>query len=324
MNWKRACIEILSWLPFSSPKVALYRKLGATMGNRVRIGRGSFIWSSNFGGVTVGDGVTIRDSTRFFCERLTIEEDSYVERDSFVSGSTFFLGFGSYFGQRMFVDCTAPVTIGREVIISYTNIYTHEMNYAWVTEGRERRRSGPVAVGRRSSLAPGIHIGAGVTIGEHVIVGSGSIVLKNLAPYTLNVGVPCKEVRSIKEKFKAEVDLLDDIKKDLDNYFRQECRKNKMRILFGETLGKPELESRSIKNFFLIGNFVADEVFQILRSQSEQLISSFDLNRQLYHKNESKLTHEIKHRMRRFGLVFKPYDMPKGEDSNQLAVRQAI
>ncbi|MEM3004131.1 MAG: hypothetical protein QXK96_02415, partial [Candidatus Bathyarchaeia archaeon] len=92
MNWTRVLVECLSWLPWSAPKVSLYRKLGARIGKRVRIGRGSFIWSPDFQNVSVGDGVTIRDNTKFFCDRLTIEEDAFVERDSFVSGSEFFLG----------------------------------------------------------------------------------------------------------------------------------------------------------------------------------------------------------------------------------------
>ena len=234
MNLKRPTIEALSWLPHSAPKVALYRKLGANIGERVHIGKGSFIWSSNFREVTIGDGVTIRDNTRFFCEKLTIQEDSYVERDCFVSGSEFLLGFGSYFGQRMFVNCTDPVKIGQEVIISYTNIYTHEMNYTWVTEGRVKRKSGPVTIGRRASLAPGIHIGAKVKIGEHSIIGSGSIVLKDISPYTLAAGVPCKEIRSIKDQFELKQELLDDIKKYFEEYFAIRIGKSNIKFLFDE------------------------------------------------------------------------------------------
>lgn len=35
----------------------------------------------------------------------------------------------------------------------------------------------------------------GVVIGEGAIVGAGSVVTKSLAPYSVNCGVPCKEVR---------------------------------------------------------------------------------------------------------------------------------
>ncbi|WP_455279795.1 hypothetical protein [[Eubacterium] cellulosolvens] len=307
MNMKRQTIEILSWLPRSAPKVALYRKLGAKIGEKVHIGKGSFIWSPNFQDVTIGDGVTIRDNTKFFCRKLTIQEDSYVERDCFVSGSDFFLGFGSYFGQRMFVDCTKPVKIGQEVIISYTNIYTHEMNYTWVTEGRVKRRSGPVTIGRRASLAPGIHIGANVHIGDHSIIGSGSIVLKDVSPYTFAAGVPCREIRSIKDQFELKQDLLDDIKKYVEEYVAPKYNKLKTKFLFNESITASSLTENPEGYFFLIGNSVDNDVFNKLRESSEEDISVFDVRRQLYHKNKNDLTHELKHRMRRFGLVFKPY-----------------
>jgi acetyltransferase-like isoleucine patch superfamily enzyme len=270
------------------------------------IGRGSFIWSPDFRNVSVGDGVTIRDNTRFFCDRLTIEEDAFVERDSFVSGSEFFLGFGSYFGQRMFVDCTSPVRIGREVIISFTNIYTHEMNYAWVTEGRIRRKSGPVNVGDRVSLAPGIHIGANVSIGEHSIIGSGSVVLKDVAPYVLAAGVPCREIRSIKSEFLVKQDILDEVRRDLEDFVRRKYPKRRIQLLFKESIEPSALSEQTNTDFVLVANSIADEVFSMLKVR-RSVISAFDLQRQLYHKNESELTHELKRRMRRFGLVFKPY-----------------
>ncbi len=300
-------IEGLSWLPNSAPKVALYRKLGANIGERVHIGKGSIIWSSDFREVTIGDGVTIRDNSKFFCKKLIIQEDSYIERDCFVSGSEFFLGFGSYFGQRMFVDCTKRVEIGQEVIISYTNIYTHEMNYTWVTEGRMKRRSGPVTIGRRASLAPGIHIGAKVNIGDHSIIGSGSIVLKDIPPYTLAAGVPCKEIKSIKDQFESKQELLVDIKKYVEEYFPAKNDKSNAKFLFDEIITMASLKKNSARYLFLIGNSVDDEVFKRLTVSSEKSVSAFDIRRQLYHKNNNALTHELKHRMRRFGLVFKPY-----------------
>jgi acetyltransferase-like isoleucine patch superfamily enzyme len=310
MNLNRTSIEALSWLPRSAPKVALYRKLGANIGERVNIGKGSFIWSTNFQNVTIDDGVTIRDNTKFFCKKLTIQEDSYVERDCFVSGSEFFLGFGSYFGQRMFVDCTKPVKIGPEVIISYTNIYTHEMNYTWVTEGRVKRRSGPVTIGRRASLAPGIHIGANVNIGNHSILGSGSIVLKDISPYTLAAGVPCREIRSIKDQFKLKQELLDDIRKFIEEYVATNYDQLKTKLLFNESITTSSLTENPERYLILIGNSVDNDVFNRLKSSSEEDISAFDIRRQLYHKNKNDLTHELKHIMRRFGLVFKPYNQP--------------
>ncbi|MBS7623492.1 acyltransferase [Candidatus Bathyarchaeota archaeon] len=206
----------------------------------------------------------------------------------------------------MFVDCTSPVRIGREVITSFTNIYTHEMNYAWVTEGRIRRKSGPVIVGNRASLAPGIHIGANVSIGEHSIIGSGSVVLKDIAPYVLAAGVPCREIRSIRNEFLVEQDILDEVRRDLEDFVHKKYPKRRIQLLFKESIWPPVLSEHRGTELILVGNYVADEVFSVLKAR-RSAVSVFDLRRQLYHKNGSELTHELKWRMRRFGLVFKPY-----------------
>ena len=39
----------------------------------------------------------------------------------------------------------------------------------------------------------------GATIGEGAVIGAGSVVAKDVAPYTIVVGNPAKEVRKITE-----------------------------------------------------------------------------------------------------------------------------
>ena len=300
-------MESLSWIPSSALKIWTYRMLGASIGNRVRIGRGSFIWSSNFKAVKIGDGVTIRDNTRFFCEMLTIEEDAYIESNGYVSGKEFFLGFGSYFGKNMYVDCTSPVRIEEKVAISFTQIYTHSIAYAWVTSGIMKRNDAPVTIKEGSWLAPDLIIGAGVIIGEHASVGARSLVLEDIAPYTLNFGIPCKKIRSIRNIFRQEQNLLDDVKRDLEGYVKCKHPKKTFQFIFHDIVAHHDLTLKQEKNFFLVGNHVDDSIFKKLISKKSKCASAFDLRRQLYFKNDSPLVHEIKHRMRRYGLIFKPY-----------------
>ena len=49
-------------------------------------------------------------------------------------------------------------------------------------------------------MAPkSIHCG-GVTIGEGGVIGAGSVVTKDITPYSLAVGNPCRVIRKITEK----------------------------------------------------------------------------------------------------------------------------
>jgi acetyltransferase-like isoleucine patch superfamily enzyme len=46
-------------------------------------------------------------------------------------------------------------------------------------------------------IAPGCIILAGVTIGENSIVGAGSVVIRNVEPYTIVGGNPAKLIKKL-------------------------------------------------------------------------------------------------------------------------------
>jgi acetyltransferase-like isoleucine patch superfamily enzyme len=58
----------------------------------------------------------------------------------------------------------------------------------------------PTTIKRGAWVAPGCIILAGVTIGENSIVGAGSIVIKDVEPYTIVAGNPAKVVKKLEKK----------------------------------------------------------------------------------------------------------------------------
>ena len=54
----------------------------------------------------------------------------------------------------------------------------------------------PVTVGRNCWIGMGACILPEVSIGDSCIVGAGSIVAKDLEPYTINVGAPARAIKS--------------------------------------------------------------------------------------------------------------------------------
>lgn len=52
-------------------------------------------------------------------------------------------------------------------------------------------------------IGAGVHINQGVTIGDNTIIGSGSVVTKDIPSNVIAAGVPCKVLREITEADKT-------------------------------------------------------------------------------------------------------------------------
>lgn len=57
----------------------------------------------------------------------------------------------------------------------------------------------PVYIGRNCWLGAGVIIVPGVTVGDNVVIGAGSVVTKDLPDNVIAVGNPCKVLREINE-----------------------------------------------------------------------------------------------------------------------------
>jgi len=55
--------------------------------------------------------------------------------------------------------------------------------------------SEPVVVGSHAWLGSRVIVLAGVTIGEHAVIGAGAVVTKDMPPYAVAAGVPCRVVK---------------------------------------------------------------------------------------------------------------------------------
>ena len=57
----------------------------------------------------------------------------------------------------------------------------------------------PVHIGKNCWLGAGVIVLPGITIGDNVVIGAGSIVTKDLPPNVVAVGNPCRILRKINE-----------------------------------------------------------------------------------------------------------------------------
>lgn len=57
----------------------------------------------------------------------------------------------------------------------------------------------PVRIGKNCWIGAGVIFVPGVTIGDNVVIGAGSVVTKDLPESVVAVGNPCKILRKIRE-----------------------------------------------------------------------------------------------------------------------------
>ena len=57
----------------------------------------------------------------------------------------------------------------------------------------------PIRIGKNCWLGTGVIVLPGITIGDNVVIGAGSVVTKDLPSNVVAVGNPCKIIREIKK-----------------------------------------------------------------------------------------------------------------------------
>ena len=114
-------------------------------------------------------------------------------------------GYNIYIGKNFFANYgltildSGKVTIGDNVMIGPNcGIYTpnHPLN---ADERLNNEEIGlPVSIGDNVWIGGNVVVLPGVYIGDNAVIGAGSVVTKNIPPYSLAVGNPCKVIKKLR------------------------------------------------------------------------------------------------------------------------------
>ena len=101
--------------------------------------------------------------------------------------------------QGAYLICRNSIRIGKNTRIGeYSSI--RDNSHCWRDRGRPINMQGfdskPIFIGEDVWLGRCVTIMPGISIGDGAIVGAGSVVTKNIAPFEIFAGVPAKKIGS--------------------------------------------------------------------------------------------------------------------------------
>lgn len=139
--------------------------------------------------------------------KLGFGEGSSIYAESYVYGDVT-VGSNSWIGPYTLLDGSGGLRIGSGCDISAgVQIYTHDTVQRVLSEGREPTMHDPVTIGDYCHIGAQTVIARGVSIGDHAVIGACSFVNRNVAPYTVAVGVPCRPIGVVVVNDDGTVDL---------------------------------------------------------------------------------------------------------------------
>lgn len=122
--------------------------------------------------------------------------------ESFVLFPPFYTDFGRNItvGKNVFINSgchfqdQGGITIGDGSQIGH-NVTLATLNHGIAPEDRQTLYPAPITIGKNVWIGASATIVPGVTIGDHSIVGAGSVVTRNVAENTIVAGVPARVIR---------------------------------------------------------------------------------------------------------------------------------
>jgi len=113
------------------------------------------------------------------------------------------IGQNVFIGSLVLFDDAYPeyITVEDNVQVSAgAKILAHDSSFKNVLNGRVPTYIGPVVIKRNAYIGSGAIILPGVTVGESAIVGAGAVVVSDVPPRTIVVGVPAKVVGTVGDR----------------------------------------------------------------------------------------------------------------------------
>jgi len=159
----------------------------ARLGEGTTVSAGAIVFAGTQIGarVIVGDQACVR-------ERVVLGDDVVVGRGALIENDT---TVGALTKIQADAYITAYSTLEEHVFIAPCVVTTND-NFMGRTERRHKLRRGPT-IRRGARIGSSAVLCPGVEIGEEAFVGAGAVVTRDVAPRTVVVGNPARQLREV-------------------------------------------------------------------------------------------------------------------------------
>jgi acetyltransferase-like isoleucine patch superfamily enzyme len=157
---------------------------------------------------------------------LGFGKGSSVYHNSYIYGDVQ-VGENTWIGPFTLLDGSGGLAIGSYCSISAgVQIYTHDTVKWALTGGRAAYERVPVVIGDCCYVGSQTVIAKGVTVGDHCVIGACSFVNRNIPPYSVAFGSPCRVVGRVDVDPSGKVATLLIHKKKSKNRFHKEAHRH--------------------------------------------------------------------------------------------------
>ena len=154
--------------------------------------------------------IAMADLTKYNCriEPGAIIRDMVEIGDHCVIMMGAVLNIGAVIGERTMIDMNVVIG-GRAIVGKNCHIGTGTVLAGVI----EPPSADPVIVEDDVLIGANAVVLEGVKVGKGAVVAAGSIVVKNVEPYTVVAGVPAKMLKKVDDKTKAKTQLMEELRK---------------------------------------------------------------------------------------------------------------
>ena len=292
--------------------------------NNLSLGKGSeiedgcrIVLSGDQSDFTIGDNCFIGNDSKIIVPAFKAKDYLTLHNHLLVTGyKPLLLGHNVWVGQNCILNSTDNLTIGNNVGIgAYSSVWTHGY-WGEKIEGCRVFKIAPTTI-EDDVFIEGCYnvISPGLTIGKKSIVLTGSVVTKDVLPFTCVAGIPARDITgklspyadvALEQKYEMMQEFVEDFLASIankkatkvsDGWHIQE-NAEKFEILFYKEVNDNTLRDNTPKLVFTMKNNLATKSFSN--------VTVFDLSNKTYTKKRT----DLEARIIRFLLPFRARFLP--------------